>query len=370
MNHPVHDLLRLSLPTLAVLMLLTVFFGRLLPFAQGGTSMAESKKLSAVYVYDSADVIYNDGDAAAIDQMFFSFALLKDGHVSGDHWEGIAAYQQYIAKHPGILPILSVGGWGADGFSQAASTPEGRAAFVKDTLNLLETYGFLGVDIDWEYPGSSEAGIVSSPADRENFTLLLQAMRDGLTGLTALDEKPRSLCIAVSGSPERIPNIDCEKVGQIVDQVNLMTYDMQDYAVASHHTPLYAANAGALSADACVRAYAEAGIPKSKMMLGVAFYGHRWRTSKLAPLGKPAKKPDTLSYTKIASLIAANPDAVHYDETAQAPWYHSGSTFISYDDVRSIAQKSRYVSENGLMGLFSWEYGSDETGTLVHAMRQ
>lgn len=370
MNHHVPDLLRISLPTLALVALLAVLLGQVFPLARRGAAIAEEKKLSAVYVYDNADVTYNDEDAAAIDQMFFSFALIKNGHVSGKHWEGIVAYRQYVAKHPNILPILSIGGWGADGFSRASATPKRRAVFVADTLKLLQANGFLGVDIDWEYPGSSEAGIASSPNDRENFTLLLQALRDGLDGLTAQDGKPRRLCIAVSGSQERIPNIDCIKVGQIVDQVNLMTYDMQDNSLASHHTPLYATGANKLSADACARAYADAGIPKNKMMLGVAFYGHRWKTSGNAPLSQPAKKMDVLNYTDISDLITDHPEAVHYDDAAQASWFYDGSTFISYDDARSITQKGRYVADNGLLGLFSWEYGADETGTLVHAMRQ
>jgi len=370
MNHPVPDLLHYSLPISALLVLLTILLVQVWPFTQRNAAIAEEKKLSAVYVYDSADVAYRDADAADIDQMFFSFALIKKGHVSGDHWEGIKEYQEYIAKHPTIQPILSIGGWGADGFSHAAATPKRRAAFVADTLELLQIYGFLGVDIDWEYPGSSEAGIASSPNDRDNYTLLLQAVRDGLDNLTAQDGKPRRLCIAVSGSPERIPNIDCLHVGEIVDQVNLMTYDMQDNNRATHHTPLYAFGEEALSADACVRAYADAGIPKEKIMLGIAFYGHRWTTGYDDPLGQPAKKVDTVPYTNIAKLVVDNPSAVHYDDSAQAPWFYDGFTFISYDDSRSIAQKSRYVMDNGLLGLFSWEYGADETGTLVRAMRQ
>ena len=81
-------------------------------------------------------------------------------------------------------------------FSQAASTADGRARFVDSTLVLMERYGFLGVDIDWEYPGSSAAGIASSANDRKNFTLLLQALREGLDSLTAQDGKPRMLAVA------------------------------------------------------------------------------------------------------------------------------------------------------------------------------
>ena len=329
---------------------------------------AEERLLSAVYVYDGNKAKYRDDDAAKLDQMFYSFALFRQGRVSTDHWKNIKQFQTYIKKHPAIMPILSVGGWGADGFSQAASTPERRAVFVSDTLALMQKHGFLGVDIDWEYPGSSDARIHSSPDDRENFTLLLQDMRNGLDSLTAGDGITRMLCIAISGSPYLIPNLECDKIGTIVDQVNLMTYDMQQSDTASHHSALYASYPGALSADACTRAYIAAGIPSNKIMLGVVFYGHRWTTADKSPLYHPAKYKDAVPYSTIKKLIGKNPNAVKFDLVAQAPYFFDGKVFISYDDERSITQKGSYAKEQGLMGLFAWQYSSETTGTLVDAM--
>ena len=332
------------------------------------TARAEARLLASVYVFDGSKAKYRDGDAAGIDQMFYAFALIRRGRVSIAHWENFKKFQGYIRKHPHITPILSVGGWGADGFSQAAATAEGREAFATDVLQVMQQHGFLGVDIDWEYPGSSVAGIQSSPDDRENYTLLLQALRDGLDTLTAIDGVPRRLCVALSGSPDMAASIDCEAVGKVVDQVNLMTYDLQQPDTASHHTALFASHPGALSAAACVQAYLDAGIPAGKLMLGVAFYGHRWATKNVAPLYLPASKKDTLSYAAIARLLRKSPDAVHYDAAAQAPYFFNGKTFISYDDARSISQKRLYAQEQRLMGLFAWEYGLVADGVLVDAM--
>ena len=351
---------------------LLTLFGCAYPLTDQSASAAgalSAGKVTAVYVYDGSKTKYRDDDALKIDQMFYSFALFRQGRISVSHWKNIKKFQAYIKKHNRIMPILSVGGWGADGFSQAASTDEGRLAFVSDVLTIMQEKGFSGVDIDWEYPGSSAAGIKSSPEDRQNFTLLLQAMRSGLDMLTIEDGKPRRLCVALSGSPYLIANLECEKIGKIVDQVNLMTYDMQQPDVASHHSALYSSHPAALSADLCVQAYIKAGIPSDKLMLGAAFYGHQWLTRFGSPLYLPATKKNTLSYATIIRMIRKTPDAVKYDDQAQAPYFADGKVFISYDDERSIAQKGAYAKEHGLMGLFAWEYSSESTGTLIDAMR-
>ena len=351
---------------------LLALFGYAGPAAGQGISGARASSdgmLTAVYVYDGNKAVFRDDDAAKIDQMLYSFALFRRGRVSVSHWENFKSFQAYIQKHPSIMPILSVGGWGADGFSQAASTAEGRAAFVNDVLTLMEENGFRGVDIDWEYPGSSAAVIKSSPKDKQNFTLLLQDLRSGLDALTAVDFLPRRLCIAISGEPYLIQNLEVGEIGAIVDQVNLMTYNLNQADIASHHSALYASHPSALSADACVRAYVNAGIPAGKIMLGAAFYGYRWTTKYADPLYQPAKKMLRLTYSDIAGMIRKTPDAVKYDNAAQAPYFSDGKVFISYDDGRSIAQKGAYAKEQGLMGLFVWEYGEDTTGELVEAMR-
>ncbi len=353
------------------ILMATAMFTLVSPCAGGSVPSvrAQGSQRTGVYVYDGGNAAYRDEDAAYIDQMFYSFALFRSGHVSVAHWENGKKFLAYIRKHPNITPILSIGGWGADGFSQAAATADGRAAFTSEVLQRMEEYGFLGADIDWEYPGSSVAGIESSPADRENYTLLLQALRTGLDALTAADGKPRRLCIALSASPEMIPSLQCAEVGAIVDQVNLMTYDQQEPEIASHHSALFASPQAAASATASVQAYIRAGIPAGKIMLGVAFYGHRWATHDPAPLGRPATYKDTLSYAAIAKLIRKSPGSVYFDDAAQAPYYANGKVFISYDDERSIASKARYALENGLMGVFAWEYSSLPDGSLVAAMR-
>ncbi len=328
-------------------------------------------KKTAAYVYDKPALALRDEDASSLDQMNFSFALIKNGELSGSHWTAIDKFKAYIAKYPSIMPVLSVGGWGAGGFSEAASTAEGRACFAESAVRLMREHGFMGLDIDWEYPCSSAAGIASSPNDKRNFTLLLRELRTALDGLAAEDGKPRMLAIAVSGDPNALRNIECAEVGAIVDQINVMTYDMHTRGAASHHTPLYSANeAYPLSVDRSISACISAGLPAGKLMVGAAFYGHVF-TLKSASGSEPFTAADsgskTLSYDKIWADAGWD---FRYDSKAQAAYAVKGKQFVSYDSAEAVIAKGRYAASKGLMGIMCWEYGKDSSGELVRAMRE
>ena len=111
-----------------------------------------------MYVFDEAGLSLRDEHAAMVDQLNYSFALLKDGEATGSHWRQIRQVESYLRRHPHIDGVLSVGGWGAEGFSDACATAEGRQRLADSILRLMDAHGFVGVDIDWEYPGSSAAG--------------------------------------------------------------------------------------------------------------------------------------------------------------------------------------------------------------------
>lgn len=328
-----------------------------------------TQRQTAAYVFDRPDLLFHDETAPMLDQLNFSFALVKNGLVSGDHWQSIEAYKAYVTKHPHILPVVSIGGWGADGFSQAASTKEGCRLFVESTLALMEHHGFLGVDIDWEYPGSSAAGIASSPDDRENFTLLMSALRNGLDELTRQDSKQRLLACALGASASLVENIDCRAIGRIVNQVNLMTYDMYTPGLCSHHTALYSQNSSSMCADEAVRLYTRAGIPAEKIMLGCAMYGRVFEYAQSSPAVLDSPSPSNGSETIHFYEICNNPDYTPlFDQQAKAAYALGKGRFVTYDNADSITCKRRYAHENGLMGLMCWEYSGDAGGILLKAM--
>lgn len=56
--------------------------------------------------------------------------------------------------NPSVKTLVAVGGWneGSTGFSAVAASSTLRKKFVASAVSLLQTYGFDGFDLDWEYP--------------------------------------------------------------------------------------------------------------------------------------------------------------------------------------------------------------------------
>ena len=108
-----------------------------------------------------------DKDAGKIDTQIFAFAHLTDGRVvldtATEHLRRLIALK---AAHPALKVTISVGSWGAGGFSEAAGSDAGRHAFADSAAQLITALDADGLDVDWEYPQHDASGIRSSPEDR------------------------------------------------------------------------------------------------------------------------------------------------------------------------------------------------------------
>lgn len=334
-------------------------------------------KVVMAYAFDAKSPAFADRDAKYLTHINWSFALIENGRVSGEHWRNIDTLLAYKRKYPHIKLILSIGGWGADGFSQASASAEGRETLATSAIELMRRYDFEGIDLDWEYPGISAAGIASSPDDKKNFTLLLSLIRKKLDAVTAQDGRYRLLTIACGASQDCAQGIDAPAVAQYVDYVHIMTYDMRGGSrQTAHHTNLYptASEAGGSSAHTALLAFEKEGIPRKKLIIGAAFYGHMWKNVQsgddrgfLQSAGDQGNT--TINYQSITSnYLNQNGYVRYWDEAARAPFLFNGTNFISYDDAESVYEKASYVIERGLAGVMYWEYSQDPSGVLLEAI--
>lgn len=309
-------------------------------------------------------------DVMRITHLNIAFGLIHDDVVTVDHLNYLDRIPVYKAINPDLKVILSIGGWGADGFSQAAMTAKGIESFCSSAMDIVVKHDFDGIDIDWEYPCSDQAEIAYSPKDKENYTLLMQALRDHLTETGKKTGKAYLLTTAVGGEQYYIDGTEMDKIAQIVDYVNLMTYDLRGGFThfAGHHTGLYpqTGDENGPSSLRTVELFHNAGVPYEKMVLGSAFYGRRWNGIKdpgtMHGLGMEAetlgngrgKRFDLLD----DDVVAFNGFTRYRDEQAKAPYLFDGHDFISYEDEQSIADKCAFLKEKGLAGMMYWAYGN------------
>src|SRR5581483_2091531 len=193
----------------------------------------------------------------------------------------LSQLQALKSRNPALKIIVSVGGWGADNFSDAAVSDASREKFAASAIDMIKRYALDGIDLDWEYPGQPGPGIKYRPEDKQNFTLLLKTVRQQLDALS--DERKRTgadrytLTIA-SASGEYFKHTEMDKLHVYLDWINIMTYDFYNSLTKTtgHHTGLYR-SPGAGDSDryteASVKQHLEAGIPANKLVVGAAFYG-------------------------------------------------------------------------------------------------
>lgn len=313
----------------------------------------------------------------------FAFAKIDgDGKVAFEDPNLAPTLRSLLAlkeQNPQLKVIVSVGGWEADGFSDAALTEASRNAFARSAVELVRTHGVDGIDLDWEYPGQGVAGIKYRGEDKRNFTLLLQKLRAQLDAASQAERRTgsdRYLLTIASADREYFDHTEMEKLHVFLDWLNIMSYDFFNSLTSTtgHHAGLHASDFAAptdRNADSSVRQHLAAGIPPDKLVLGVAFYGRGFIGVK--PLNNGLNQPyeryeGDYSYAELAEeLIGRQGFVRHWDERAKAPflWNGAAQAFITYDDLQSIRAKADFVREKRLGGMMFWELSQDRNDELL-----
>jgi len=339
--------------------------------------------------YSVADI-----PAETLSHLIYAFAVIDE---SGECTPGdprvdetsFAALRQLKETHPHLRTLISVGGSGAAGsFSRAAVDPAGRQRLAASCVAFMQQHGFDGIDVDWEFPG---------PEEGEAYLALLAELRAHLDAAGPRAEAGEAreaylLTIAYGASPYQYDDIDLAQASALVDWINLMAYNY--HGPWSDHTgfnaPLYPSTrdhtAGALERETfnlhtAVQAYLERGVPRTKILVGLPFYGIGWggvpaENDGLAQPFDPA--PDrtrSYDYREIASELVVPGSSYRrfWDEEARVPWLYSAEegVMISYDDAQSLAEKADYVQEQGLGGVMLWHLAADDaSASLLQAVTQ
>jgi chitinase len=276
-------------------------------------------------------------------------------------------------KHPGLKVLWSFGGWTwSSGFGEAAKNP---AAFAQSCYDLVKNSKwaglFDGIDIDWEYPNA--CGNTCDTSGREAFRNVMAALRSKFGGSALVT----AAITADASGGGKIDAADYAGAAQYVNWYNPMTYDYfgawDTSGPTAPHSPLTSYSGipkAGYNTSATIAKLKGLGIPASKLLLGIGFYGRGWTGVTQAAPGGTATGPAAGTYEQgiddYKVLKAKCPATGTVGGTAYAK---CGSDWWSYDTPATIATKMTYKNQQGLGGTFFWELSGDTAnGELIKAI--
>ena len=311
-----------------------------------------------------------DTQARKLTHLNLAFAPMRDGETCMElNDRQLLEIARLRKANPKLAILVSTGGGGDRGHGEATATAEGLDRLTASTIRLVENYDLDGIDCDWEFPG--DTGILE---EKYQHTALFAEYRRKLDLLSQKTGKKYWLTTAAGAGEWYLNRTEIGISHRYLDFINLMTYDSNtDSSIAGHHTHLYESKVPGCpriqSADHNIRIMVEAGVPIEKILVGVAFFSHRWDRVPDVNHGlyqpTPFKNMYGPSYTEIALKYEDQMDYIKYwDADAQAPFLFNGTTFISYDDPRSVQLKCQYALDHNMGGAFYWVH-HDDAGSVL-----
>ncbi|KAE8356293.1 glycoside hydrolase [Aspergillus coremiiformis] len=253
------------------------------------------------------------------------------------------AFKKLKTDYPHLKVMVSIGGKsGSSGFPLLAAHEGSRRTFASLARDLVDKYGFDGIDVNWEQPSSHQQG--------EHYLQLLATIREYfplpqflVTTALPVDE----MCLR---------NIDLAAVSTYCDFINLMGYDFAGSwtELSGHQAQLKSpSTTPAWSVDNGTRYLLSHGVPAKKIVLGIPMYGR----SFLGATGPDQRVSGHGGENGIFEYKDLPRPGSHETVDLQlcAAFCVGGDGgFVSYDNPETVEMKAKYVKEKKLGGLFYW----------------
>jgi len=336
-----------------------------------------------------------------------AFRIMRDG---GDVAKANGHY------YPHIKIIVSLGGWTwSKYFSSCTSTASARRTLVVSAVDQMVEHDLDGLDFDWEYPtgcfpdagGDVKCGLGGNTwnvNDWANYISFMKEIRAEIKArglVPCLDDPTNSKCKYITTAAGMNPKLNDAKAPlkewvEAQDFVNFMTYDYMGAwsNVAASQTALNTVTSLPPSQPQdfnikdTVQVFLDAGVPASKMTIGLAAYGRGWgdtteymkesecKTGEYGatcPLSPGTWEAGVFSWWDVKANYLNKGDWTRkWDDEAQTPYLQSASKkgIIVYDDEESIKIKVDWAKSIGMGGFMWWESSDDPNFELHNAAVQ
>lgn len=276
--------------------------------------------------------------------------------------------QLYLLKkqNRNLKTLLSIGGWSyRHNFAPGLLTDAKRQTFARTTVDLVKNYGFDGIDIDWEYPASSDESAALVDTCRR-IRLELDNYARNLTG-----QPHFLLTLAVPAGPAKYVYFDVPGLTPYIDFMSLMAFDYMGSGFSNysgHQANVYKSIKNPRSTDfdseSPVEYYLGNGLPSENLVLGMPLYGRAF-----ADTDGPGTNftPATTGSFGAAGvwdykvLPLNNTPEAHDNEKIIAAWCYGENSrlMVSYDTPCTARLKAKYIEERALGGSMWWETSQD-----------
>ncbi|XP_042491510.1 class V chitinase-like [Macadamia integrifolia] len=351
--------------------LIFLFFSLLI--AQFPFSTAQNV-VKATYWFPDSGISASDINSTLFTHILCAFADLNsqtyEVTISSNNQNSFSTFTSTVQqKNPSVKTLLSIGGGNskASDFAAMASQASSRKTFIDSSISIARSYGFQGLDLDWETP--------QNDLEMSNLGLLLDEWRIAVNNESS--DSPLLLTAAVFYSSDHYSvSFPVDSIGNNLDWINIMAYDY--YTPASYSSPkvtgahaLLYYQPGRVSTSSGVDSWTGAGLSATQMVLGMPYYGFAWKLvdPENHGIGSPATGPavssdGSIRYVDIKAFIQNNAATSVYNSTVVANYCYSGTTWIGFDDVEAIRAKVSYAKEKGLLGYFTWHVAGDDNWVL------
>lgn len=224
-------------------------------------------------------------------------------------------------------------------FSQSTA-PGLLGSFVGSIVDFVDNNNYDGVDIDWE-----------KNVNATQFAALLNQLR------AAMPNK----VISMAGNPRNSPAAGAGN--SALDQVNVMCYDLDWGSATSWYLDalLQSGNGSAFTCDWDVAYFTDAGVPQSKIGVGIPFYGRRWPNVTRAQEAANFNNATTFFYRDLVNDVTRwQPQYQSYDNVYR-------SNYLSID-TPSLTEFDSYAGPQFINDAAQWQQANLFGGFMTYAI--
>lgn len=323
------------------LLVLSILLLMQFPFVSLAADNCSNKKISLAYVESARP---NIPDPFIFSHLIYAFCDFNNTNDGVELTNPDKLRKMCLLKdiNPDLKVILGIGGFKKEGFSEMSADKRKRSNFVKQCKQIIDGYGLDGIDLDWEFPGTTAGGHSASPDDEKNYVKLVKDLRKTLG-------KNKTISFYSNNSGNWI---DFPGMLKYVDYVHVSGYNLdvpKPNKKIKHQSPLYSSPAtGDWCIDKSIKRHISLGVPPDKILMGIPFFG---RGTDPYP-----------NYVEAKGIPRHTEEQEEkWDDSAKAPYYvdKDGDLALGFDNEESISIKCDYIKSHQLAGSFIWTYDSD-----------